>query len=449
MRSSTKSLGVAREIESIEDKQVRASPSGQRARRPWVTWIAATLSLFLLAIAYATGPTIYRLVTDRGDLVIETNDPGVEVVIKDRTGKVIDRTAKREILLKAGEYEIECVISDPLGEQKFLTRRLNIRRGDRLVVDAHIENVKKANETASKVLHAQEMRAARWALSRGATGKILVRGNREDLALAKDERTGTFQIVNLVFGPDSKLTDPELEHLSEIPNLASLKLQAPWASDTSLARIRGLSNLRRLDLVSLRMSDAGLAYVAELANLEHLILINVPVTDAGLAHLRALRNLRHLALGYTRVTEAGMEHLASLPNLTGWLTLDNSKVTDAWFPHLAKLSLLTGLSVAYNPISDAALASIGAFQNLQELNLSYTKVGDAGLAHTKSLGKLNTLRLAGVGVSDAGLRHLRGLATLRELDLTKTKATANGVADLQKALPRCRILFEPEGAPRK
>jgi hypothetical protein len=436
---------VVREIESIEDKQEPGSPRAKRPRRPWVMWIATAVGLFLLAIAYATGPTIYRLVTDQGDLVIETNDPGVEVVIKDRTGKVIDRTAKREILLKAGEYEIECVISDPLGEQKFLTRRLNIRRGDRLVVDAHIESVKKANEAASKVLQAQEIRAAHWALSRGATGKILVRGNREDLALARDERTGTFQIVNLVFGPDSKLTDAELDRLGEIPNLASLKLQGPWASDASLARIRGLSNLRRLDLVSVRMSDAGLAYVGELTNLEHLILINVPVTDAGLGHLRALRNLRHLALGYTRVTEAGMEHLASLPNLTGWLTLDNSKVTDAWFPRLAKLSKLAGLSVAHNPVGDAALASIGAFQNLQELNLSYTKVGDAGLAHLKSLGKLNTLRLAGVGVGDAGLLHLRGLAPLRELDLTKTKVTANGVADLQKALPRCRILFEPEG----
>jgi WD40 repeat protein/serine/threonine protein kinase len=301
-----------------------------------------------------------------------------------------------------------------------------------------------ANEPADA-----ERSAAQWALSRGAKGKILVGGKREDLALALEERAGAFQVVNLIFGPDAKLSDSELEHLATFPSLTSLKLQGTWVSDSSLAQLKGLRNLHRLDLVAARVSDAGLAHLNQLTNLDHLILIDVPVTDSGLAHLRANQKLHHLALGFTRVTEAGMDHVASLPNLTGWLTLDNSKVTDTWLPHLTKLSGLAGLWLARNPIGDAGLASLKAFPNLEDLNLSYTKVGDAGLVHVTSLRKLKQLHLAGTGVSDAGLSHLRGLSALQELDLTKTKVTASGVAELQKALPRCHILFEPELAPGK
>jgi hypothetical protein len=434
-------------VEVLEHDLAEGSRPRPHPRRQWVP-LVAVVSLALVALGFAA-PTIYRLVTDQGELVIATNDPNVEVVIKDGTGKVIDRTAKREILLKRGEYEIECLITDDGGEQRFLTRHLKIRRGERLVVDAHIDRAKGANETAGKGNQDPEARAAEWALLRGAQGKILVAGQRKDLASAREERAGTFQVVNLLFGSDAKLSDSELEHLAEMPHLTSLKLQGPWVSDASLDRLKGLSHLRRLDLVSARISDAGLAHLAELKKLEHLILVAVAVTDAGLIHLQKLQKLRNLELGYTRVTEAGMDHLASLPSLTGLLNLENSKVTDTWLARLTKLSGLSALRLANNPLGDAGLASLKAFANLEDLNLSRTKVGDGGLVHLKSLGKLSKLGLAGTGVSDAGLAHLGRLSALQELDLTTTKVTASGVADLQKALPRCRILVDAQIPPGK
>jgi hypothetical protein len=437
---------VVREIKAIEHSLSHGSHCTGRPWRPWMTLIAAAAALFLLTLGYAFAPTVYRLATDQGDLVIETNDPGVEVIIKDGAGKVIDRTAKREILLKGGEYEIECVIRDAGGEQRFLTRHLKIRRGGRLVIDARIE---RAKGTARSADQAREARAANWALSRGAEGKILIKDKREELAVARKELAGTFQVINLIFGPDAKLTDLDLKRLREMPNLTSLKLQGAWVRDTSLAALRGMSNLRRLDLVSAQVSDAGLVHLTTLTKLEHLILIGVPVTDAGLVHLTKIRKLHYLELGFTRVTEAGMEHLASLPNLTGLLSLENSKVTDTWLARMTKLSGLSALRLTNNPIGDAGLAHLKAFPKLEDLNLSGTKVGDAGLAHLKPLGRLSKLRLAGTGVSDAGLCQLRGLSALRELDLTKTKVTARGVADLRMALPRCRILAGSDFPPGK
>jgi hypothetical protein len=55
------------------------------------------------------------------------------------------------------------------------------------------------------------------------------------------------------------------------------------------------------------------------------------------------------------------------------------------------------------------------------------------------LTNLDKLDLGHTDVSDAGLEHLHDLTNLKELDLTGTKVTAEGVAALQKALPKCKI----------
>jgi hypothetical protein len=53
---------------------------------------------------------------------------------------------------------------------------------------------------------------------------------------------------------------------------------------------------------------------------------------------------------------------------------------------------------------------------------------------------LAELSLAGCPLNDAGLKQLVGMSSLKQLDLTGTQVTADGVANLQKALPKCRIL---------
>ncbi len=50
------------------------------------------------------------------------------------------------------------------------------------------------------------------------------------------------------------------------------------------------------------------------------------------------------------------------------------------------------------------------------------------------------LRIGGPNVTDVGLVHLKGLRSLRSLDLSGTKVTDAGVADLQRALPNLEII---------
>ena len=65
-------------------------------------------------------------------------------------------------------------------------------------------------------------------------------------------------------------------------------------------------------------------------------------------------------------------------------------------------------------------------------------LSDAELVHLKGLTSLKSLVL-GSDITDAGLVHLKGLTGLQTLGLGSTKITDAGVADLQKALPNCRI----------
>ena len=49
------------------------------------------------------------------------------------------------------------------------------------------------------------------------------------------------------------------------------------------------------------------------------------------------------------------------------------------------------------------------------------------------------VNLTGRGVTDAGLKELKDLKQLKELRVGGTKVTNDGQADLQKALPDCKI----------
>ena len=83
--------------------------------------------------------------------------------------------------------------------------------------------------------------------------------------------------------------------------------------------------------------------------------------------------------------------------------------------------------------------------NLQTLNLNFCRqITDAGLVHLKGLTNLEQLDLVDTQVTDAGLVHLKGLTKLRTLFLDSTQVTDAGIADLQKALPKCKI-WKPNG----
>jgi hypothetical protein len=90
--------------------------------------------------------------------------------------------------------------------------------------------------------------------------------------------------------------------------------------------------------------------------------------------------------------------------------------------------------------TNALLAELCELPPVEGLGLEGSDVTDTGMAAVGGLKGLKYLYLRSSGVTDAGLRQLEGLSSLGWLNLVDCPGvTDEGVARLQKALPKCHI----------
>jgi len=83
------------------------------------------------------------------------------------------------------------------------------------------------------------------------------------------------------------------------------------------------------------------------------------------------------------------------------------------------------------------------FPGLQVLTLTNDEIDDTMLANIERLSELEELNLAYCKITDKGLEHLKPLTRLRTLTIRETQVTATGVEAVGRALPHCKITFEP------
>ena len=93
---------------------------------------------------------------------------------------------------------------------------------------------------------------------------------------------------------DDGVTDADLSHLKNLPNLQFLRVYSSSVTDAGLEHLKGLSQLQTLDLLSRNVTDAGLVHLKGLARLQSLYLLQGKVTDAGLVELQRLSQLQTL-----------------------------------------------------------------------------------------------------------------------------------------------------------
>jgi hypothetical protein len=90
--------------------------------------------------------------------------------------------------------------------------------------------------------------------------------------------------------------------------------------------------------------------------------------------------------------------------------------------------------------TDDDLGELCELRHLRTLDLRNSKVTDRGLRTVSALHWLLYLGLSGTGITDNGLRRLESLPNLKHLYLEDCPyITDEGVARLQKALPKCEI----------
>jgi tRNA A-37 threonylcarbamoyl transferase component Bud32 len=273
---------------------------------------AAVAMLTVVPLSYFCGGTVIRLVTNKGDLVIETDDPNLEVTVKGPSATIYDKVKDRRFVLTAGDYDVE-VREEGDGGVRFATKRFSITRGGKETLNARLE------------LANAERVAAEWVLSVG--GKVTVRAGDKEMKVtaAGDLPAGAFQVVAILLsGPE--VTDEALAHIRTLTHLTQLFLSGTRVSNDGLEHLKLITDLTHLGLISARVNDAGLVHLKALPNLHRLWLPNTQISDDGLAHLESLTNLQLLELGHTQVSDDGLKHLYGLIRLEE-VVLTGTKVT--------------------------------------------------------------------------------------------------------------------------
>ena len=154
---------------------------------------------------------------------------------------------------------------------------------------------------------------------------------------------------------------------------------------------------------------------------------------------RAIRHEFSLNKPEGELTEADLARVT-------FISVSFKGITDVGLKELVKLQNLEMLFLYDAQITDAGLKDVAKLQNLEELQLNGTQITDAGLKEVAKLQKLKKLYLLDTKITDAGLKELTKLQQLERLDLydhtmpyDEPQITKAGVAELQKALPNCKI----------
>jgi len=116
-----------------------AIPAATGARRRVPIFVAALLLAFL-PLAWLCGGAVFRVVTNKGELVIETADPDLEVTIRNDRAHVYDKVKDRRFLLTPGDYEVE-VREEGENGLRFLTKKFTITRGGRETFHARLASL--------------------------------------------------------------------------------------------------------------------------------------------------------------------------------------------------------------------------------------------------------------------------------------------------------------------
>jgi len=468
-------------------------------RRRWIAGAAAALVVLVAGLGVTEGTGLTRVVatvielwTPHGILIIETDDPDIEIAISGDGEEVI--------FTGAGVRKITVPI-DVLFEVKgkkdgntFFDEVVRItRNGERVTrvrvappeLDTVILEIGES-EKPVEVNVSEDKEITITDPNDGQEIRITVERGKQILTLRKAgfaTETMKFNLTSkdgrrvcVTFVPERQpLTTAELSAKLSAEEQAAVALRgdillidrdAPkpalvaffYARRRSLARrflqdVSTLTSMCFLDLRRSGLADADLEHLANLNELQFLNLSGTSVSDAGLKHLSGLTNLQTLRLENTQVSVAGvMELQKALPECLIELASrvrqkppSNAKLTADENAAIAELCLLGGEIV---PIDRGAgrpalLCSLDRKRNLANhlqrlsvltntclLDVRRCDVADADLKHLATLNDLHYLMLNRNRVTDAGLKHLASLTELRFLRLGERQVTDAGLEHL-------------------
>ncbi len=257
----------------------------------------------------------------------------------------------------------------------------------------------------------------------------------------------------------TSVSTPAARQLARLKKLVGLDVSVcSRMTDESFGALAGAPGLVLLVAAGTDISNGGLSELAEMPKLVALDLETCDdVTDSSCRVLANMSGLRGLSLRKTgfekqRVGDVGLEKLTSLQRLE-LLDLEGNAVSNDGLKPLARLQELRELNLSILPLTDAGLAHLPDVPKLQSLSVRYSEgfagviVTDAGVRSLARLSQLTSLNLTGARrITDACAADIAQLKQLQTLNLSAAGLTKDGIHQIQKSIPDCRILSSIEAS---
>jgi hypothetical protein len=454
--------------EKTADIPIAAPVSPRRRNRLLVALAAA---LVVIGGGLLTMQQI-RVTTPKGTLVIDTDDPNVEVIVKKNGAVLRDKLKDREILLEVGDYTIE--LTEKKDGLKLSTNKFSITRDGKETVKVWLE--KPPPEPVPADL---QRKVLEWVLKqdRSQAFAFLSTGSSVWLkpgdSIPKDFAAIRHFIINLPnpeaisaqvgtwlealpaetwieLWLESKDWNDEalgrlVVRLQEARNL-HLRIMSPTSvTDQGLKHLLTLGHLREIALLDLKVSDAAVRELEKLPPLDHLCLNAVPITDKTVDSLLRRGKCSNLVLQGTDATVACLPAILRNTNLQV-LFLRGFALRDDDLRKLAALKQLHSLGIGGPHLMNESLRPLAELPFLKELEImrECEQIDDKLFDELNVLGPLTVLVLRGnAKITDAGLAKVKNLPNLTRLNLSESTAiTADGVAKLRAAMPKLKVEWD-------
>ena len=139
--------------------------------------------------------------------------------------------------------------------------------------------------------------------------------------------------------------------------------------------------------------------------------------------------------------------IAAIEGLNAWISYQESGPN--WLRNFIsdEKFFWNPVAVRFNPsdpVTDVELRSVMkhlmTFDEMTYLNFDRSQITDAGLAQLLPLAnKLESLDIRRTSVSDDGIAHLKRLPRLTLLRLKGSGISADGIDEIRKSLPNCKL----------
>ncbi|MBS0211451.1 MAG: NPCBM/NEW2 domain-containing protein [Planctomycetes bacterium] len=247
-----------------------------------------------------------------------------------------------------------------------------------------------------------------------------------------------FALVTVRFPAGKKPPAEIIQQLPGCKRLSNLVLNKTLLTDTDLSPLSKLPQLSWLDLAYNDITATALLVLRNQRSLKLLFLNSTQIApQSAVAFALSQPALEHLDANWDDATRAAF---VPPPTLT---SLGMPGIDDQIAARMGTWAQLNNLSIpSSGKLTEAGFVNICRLTKLDRLRIDSTNAADSWLLHLQKLPQLERLEVGNTKVTIAGLEKLASLPKLRFVSLTGSKLSADNLASLRKALPKCIIDYD-------